>query len=135
MRALVDEGIEIMDSIDNKNEKLERLINMGKFISNSLTTGIHTKEMYRLRNKLRASESREESLKIADSMETLIKEEIKNAENTIPLVEVDSRLGWEPSMEYMTDREHIEWKIRLENYILDYELPRIRKAVNMKEVQ
>jgi len=133
MRALIDEGIEIMESAEDKNEKLERLINMGKFISNSLTTGINTKEMYRLKNKLRASESREESNKIADSIEALIKAEIKNAEDTIPLVEADSRLGWEPSMEYMTDREHIEWKIKLENYVLDYELPRIKQVINIEE--
>ena len=135
MRALIDEGIEILDKAEEKNEKLERLINMGKFISSSLTTGINAKEMFRLRNKLHASESREELRKIADSMEKLIKDEIKNAENSISLVEVDSRLGWEPSMEYMTDREHIEWKIRLENYILDYELPGLRAAIDKERVK
>ena len=47
MRALIDEGLGVMETIAAKNEKLERLINMGKFISNSLTTGI-----YRLNNPL-----------------------------------------------------------------------------------
>lgn len=31
---------------------------------------------------------------------------------TIPLVEADSSLGWEPSMFYVADREHLEWKLR-----------------------
>ncbi|MFA6816030.1 MAG: hypothetical protein WCS73_07025, partial [Lentisphaeria bacterium] len=38
--------------------------------------------------------------------------EIDNAKRAIPCVERDSRLGWEPSMEYVTDRWHIEWKLR-----------------------
>ena len=128
---IVTDTKEILDSVECKNEKLERLINMGRFISNSLTTGINTKQMYRLKNKLRASESREESRKIADEMEMLIKAEVKNAEDTIPLVELDSRLGWEPSMEYMTDKEHIEWKIKFEKYILDFELPRIKQVIEI----
>ena len=37
--------------------------------------------------------------------------ECENARETIPAVEYDSRLGYEPSMEYMTDREHLLWKI------------------------
>ena len=42
-----------------------------------------------------------EAKNILDAMEKLAREEIRNTENTIPLAEVDSRLGWEPSMEYM----------------------------------
>ena len=51
-----------------------------------------------------------------------------NAESAIPFVEKDSRLGWEPSMEYMTDKWHIEWKLRQCQYVLDKEIPTIRKA-------
>jgi hypothetical protein len=36
-----------------------------------------------------------------------------NARATIPYVEYDSRLGYEPSMEYMCDRAHLEWKIAM----------------------
>ncbi|MBO7761421.1 MAG: hypothetical protein J6T24_01350 [Clostridia bacterium] len=38
-------------------------------------------------------------------------EECDNARRAIPAVEYDSRLGWEASMEYMCDREHLLWKI------------------------
>ena len=51
-------------------------------------------------------------LELLGKIESLVNEEILNAQNTIPLVEKDSRLGWEPRMEYKTDRRHIEWKIR-----------------------
>ena len=37
--------------------------------------------------------------------------ECENARSTIPAVEYDSRLGYEPSMEYMCDKEHLLWKI------------------------
>ena len=45
-------------------------------------------------------------------MEELARREIENAREVIPDVERDSRLGWEPSMEYVAGRWHIEWKIR-----------------------
>jgi len=48
---------------------------------------------------------------LKSEMKAIAADEIRNAQNTIPYVEFDSRLGFEPSMEYMTDRAHIEWKI------------------------
>ena len=54
----------------------------------------------------------------------LIKDEIENARATIPLVEFDSRLGFEPSMEYMCDREHLELKIEQCERVVADELPR-----------
>ena len=49
---------------------------------------------------------------IIERMRAIGEAEIQNARNTIPLVDFDSRLGYEPSMEYMCDRAHLEWKIR-----------------------
>ena len=46
-------------------------------------------------------------------------EECDNARRAIPAVEYDSRLGWEASMEYMCDREHLEWKIDCTNKAVD----------------
>ncbi|MBR5507987.1 MAG: hypothetical protein IKV88_08080, partial [Clostridia bacterium] len=132
MRSLIDEGVKVMESADSKNENLERLINMGKFISHSVTTAINSKEMYRLTSKMRACENRDEMRGILDKIENLVKAEIENAEKAIPVVEADSRLGWEPSMEYLSDREHIEWKIRLEKYVLDIEIPNLRKVTDIK---
>ena len=61
-------------------------------------------------------------------MTALAREEIANAEATIPLVEADSRLGWEPSMEYMTDRAHLEWKIERCRRTVDVVIPGMRKG-------
>ena len=66
-----------------------------------------------------------------EKLEAMAKAEIKNAESAIPLVDADSRLGWEPSMEYVTDRWHIEWKIRQVNYMLG-EIKEFRDLVNLQ---
>ena len=46
-------------------------------------------------------------------MADIARDEIENARGAIPDVQADSRLGWEPSMEYMCDQAHLEWKIAL----------------------
>ena len=42
----------------------------------------------------------------------LARDEYENARAALPLVDVDARLGWEPTMEYCGGREQIEWKLR-----------------------
>lgn len=53
----------------------------------------------------------------------ICKAEYKNAEDTLALVEFDSRLGYEPSMEYRCDSEHIYWKLGLLKEVMEKELP------------
>ena len=48
---------------------------------------------------------------LIDEMIELLKVEKENAIAAIPIVEFDSVIGFEPSMEYVTDRYRIEWKI------------------------
>ena len=54
--------------------------------------------------------------------DALGEQEIAIAEATIPLVEADSRLGWEPSMEYLGDAAHLRWKIEQARRVLTHEL-------------
>ena len=68
-----------------------------------------------------------------DAMIQIGRDEIENARNTIPLVEADSRLGWEPSMEYMTDTDHIQWKIKQVTRVLEVELPGYLSALKYNE--
>lgn len=130
MLAYMNKGIELMEAAPEKNGKIEELINLGKFISNTIVTGINAKRLQTMRCKLFALENKTEMLELVDRIENLIKEEMENAKNTISLVEKDSRLGWEPSMEYMTDRWHIEWKLRQCQYVLNSEIPTCRKAID-----
>ena len=54
----------------------------------------------------------DEALELLDQIEALAHQEMDNARACIPAVETDSRIGWEPSMEYVCDRWHLEWKLR-----------------------
>lgn len=129
MRTLIEQGLAILEEIDNPNDNLSRLINMGKFINCSLITGIHAKEWYCLNCALSYERDRNKLAEILDDMEVLLKAEKKNVENTIPLVQADSRLGWEPSMEYMTDERHLRWKLRQLDYIMGPQLANNRKSI------
>lgn len=55
--------------------------------------------------------SADEKIAVYREMEELLKAEIQNVEATRPLVQFDSRLGWEPSMGYMCDEYRLDWKI------------------------
>ena len=131
MRDRMKQGLEILNKIEDKSEKLVYLINLGEFILRSVITGIHAKKWHVMKSALRY-ETQKESLKnIISEMEELLKDEIKNAEETIELVQFDSRLGWEPSMEYMTDEKHLRWKIRQINYVIDIELNENKKSLEL----
>lgn len=129
MKTLMDKGIEILEKIENANDDVLYLLNLGRFISVSVQTGINAKLWYRLKSRMNACEEREAFARIIDDMERLLKCEIENAKSAVELVEHDSRLGWEPSMEYMTDREHIEWKIKQVNYVINTELKNLREEM------
>ncbi|MCQ2378488.1 MAG: hypothetical protein MJ016_04650 [Victivallaceae bacterium] len=90
----------------------ERFAALGRFIRNSIKTTMNIKKWYLLNMKLQTSSSAEEALKILGELEIIARNEIENAHDTIGAVETDSRLGWEPSMEYVCDAWHLEWKIR-----------------------
>ena len=115
-----------------KLDKLEYLINLGSYIASCTLTTCHVKEWYMLNVKLLASDTREQALGYLDKLEAIALAEIKNAESAMPLVQKDSRLGWEPSMEYVTDVWHLEWKIRQVNTMLDGELRVFREMVKMQ---
>ena len=113
-----------------KLAKLEEQIRLGKFIACHAATAACVKEWYMLNIKLLGASGAEEANELLDKLEALANAEIANAESAIPLVEADSRLGWEPSMEYVTDAWHINWKIRQVKYMLG-ELQEFRELVNM----
>ena len=129
MHKLMLEGTAIFESIENKNEKLLKMINLGKYITNCVQTNIHAKQWHLLKSSIQVTHTREGLFKIADDMEALLIAERQNAQNTIPLVEFDSRLGWEPSMLYLGDKEHLEWKIRQVNFVIEKELVFMRKWI------
>lgn len=129
MRQLLEEGTSLLEQCPLPNEKTEELLCLGRFILHTTVTGIHAKRWHRLKCRFSAAESREEAEQLLNEMEALLQKERANAQQTIPLVEADSRLGWEPSMLYMTDRSHLEWKIRQVDSVLKIELPNALKSL------
>ena len=59
---------------------------------------------------------------IIREMVEIAEAELENARRTLPLVTFDSRLGYEPSMEYMCDPAHLQWKIDVTKKAVEQEL-------------
>jgi hypothetical protein len=108
---------------ERKRGEAERMLGLGKFIRNCVQTTLHTKQWWQLKQALLAEKDPQQAQALAADLIRLGEAEIANAQATIPLVEADSRLGWEPSMEYMADRTHLEWKIGQLRLVLDEEIP------------
>lgn len=129
MYGLMEQGVAVFDSIENPNRKLQEVINLGKYLTVYVKTIINAKEWNMLKCRLTGCFEKQELLNIVDEMEALLKAEQANAAKAIPYVQADSRLGWEPTMLYLGDAEHIEWKIRQVQYELDKEITKLRPAI------
>ena len=127
-----------LEKLEALAEKLEgirkadclRLCNMIAFMENTTLTTIHAKQWVKLRWKFPTITEKEEMRGWVDQMIALAEAEIQNARDTIPLVEADSRLGWEPSMEYIGDARHLKWKIRQTQQVIDNELKFYYKIID-----
>ena len=106
-----------------------RLCNMIAFLENTALTAIHAKRWAINRWRFNSLTQKEEIEKWVQEMEAIGEAEIRNAEATIPLVQKDSRLGWEPSMEYIGDERHLRWKIKQLRYVIDGELGFYRRMI------
>ncbi len=95
----------------SKRENAQRMLVLGEFILCSVRTTIHVKQWWQLRQQLKSATDTAEKQSIHTQMIELAEAELENVNAALPLVEFDSRLGWEPSMEYMTDPEHLRWKL------------------------
>ncbi len=122
-KELLEEGIKILEKIENANDNLLYLINLGKYIAATVLTGIHVKRWYITKTKLLLEQDKDKIDALFKDLYEIAETEMKNAESVLPLVDLDSRLGWEPSMEYVGDRKAIEWKLRQVKYVIEKEIP------------
>jgi hypothetical protein len=134
MRDRFEEGARILDSLvpgleGTQRDEADRMANLGMYMSRCARTTIHVKEWYRRKLALAAASTAAELESAVGELEAIGREEIANAEATIPLVLKDSRLGWEPTMEYMCDESHLRWKIKQVRLVLEHELPIYRDAL------
>lgn len=105
-----------------KQDECHRMLGLGAFIGHCVRTTIHVKRWWQLRQALHTADAKAAATLLA-SLRDLALAEIDNTTGAIEWVDADSSLGWEPSMEYMADREHLEWKIRQVRQVVDVELP------------
>ena len=117
MLSLWNEGLDACRRAMNavspaKAEELSRLEALGHFIRNAIITVMNIKRWWLENTAMLACSNAADAEKHLDIIEKIANDEIANAKETIPAVETDSRIGWEPSMEYVCDRWHLEWKIR-----------------------
>ena len=129
---LLNKGIAVLESIENPNDNILKLILLAKFMRNSCRTVMNIKEHFILKQKLSIVGSKAEAEKIIDQLEDLLLRERENVLDTIPVVQLDSRLGWEPSMDYTTDEKGLRWKLTQLDYELKYKIANYRKANNLK---
>lgn len=131
MAELLLKGIQILDACENPNQNLRKLSNLAKFMYRNAITVINIKQHYILKQEFSVADTYEKANAILDKVEALIYKERENVLQTIPLVEFDSRLGWEPSMEYTTGVDGLNWKLRQLDHELNNVLPRFRKSVDL----
>lgn len=119
---LMLKGIELLESVEIKNNNLLRLINLGKYIRNCLLNVRNVKKWYITKTKLAIETDRAKAKELLAEMKSVISEEREVVKATIPLTQVDSRLGWEPSMEYIGHTDNLEWKLKQLDYVENVEL-------------
>lgn len=132
MKDLLAEGRKELENLADtleglRREETLRLINMLQFMEHTVVTGIHIKMWVLRKWKLHCLTDPKELLTIVEEMIEIAKAELKNAEETIPIVEADSRLGWTSSTEYIGDARHIRWKIKQLTQVLEWELSGYRE--------
>lgn len=132
LEALMCEGIALLEAVKEPNDDLARLILLAKFIKNSIRSVIGIKELFITNQKLSVAGDKETAEKLITKLEEILLSERENVLDTIPLVKLDSRLGWEPSMDYTTDEAGLQWKLRQLDYELNTKIPKYRKANSLE---
>lgn len=102
-----------------RREKAMRTANLGEFMGRTCRTAVNVKTAAAQENIVLSKTSSDAEKAAAKAVIfELARDEYRNAEAALPLVDADSRLGWEPTMDYCGGREQIEWKLRRmrENY-------------------
>lgn len=113
-------------------EKLERAskaVGVGVYCSCAIHTMLNTKKWYLLNRKLEIEYDFAAAEKMVDELEAIIADEEINVQRALPLLEADSRLGWEPSMDYIGSAWHIRRKLHHLSVLKERTLPAYRKTL------
>lgn len=124
---LTKDAVKIFRTIPNRGRELEKLINLVEYMHRCHETAANFKEFTVLKEKMMLETNHERLCKLADRVEALLARERKNTEATIPLVQKDSAIGYEPTMDYIGGEDALRWKLRHMDYVLEHELPAYRR--------
>lgn len=127
-------AVAILKTVKNKSSELQRLQNMAAFMACCHQTAINFQQFYILRNKLLSAPTIEEVYKVELQIEKLAEKERKNVLSAIPLVQKDSALGFEPSMDYACDEEALRWKLKHLNFLVEKELDPYKPKNRQKNI-
>lgn len=125
----IEKAIKIFRQIQNPNGKLVRLINMIEYILCCYKTAAHVKEFYLRKCAFNGASTYGKAARALNAIEKIAKAEIVNAKKSIVFVEKDSAIGYEASMAYQGDKEHIEWKIKQVEYMIQSEIKMYRNCL------
>jgi hypothetical protein len=90
---------------------------------------VHVKRWWLLNKRLELEYDPKRAHALLDEMLELIEDEIRNVKETIPLTDADSRLGWEPSMDYVGGTWHLKWKLYQLNNLKEHTIPAYRETL------
>lgn len=134
-RKLIDGAHRLQELLaslpEGKREEAQRIAGIAEFMGRAVLTTHHVKETY-FRKYALLTDGNVDFNGVLDEIADIFRAEIENAKATIPLVDFDSRLGYEPSMDYMCHREALEWKIKLQTEILEGEIEALRRDGTVK---
>jgi len=127
MRDKFDAGADVIAGIAENlpaayRERALELAGLARFIAICAQTTINVKQWYMAKARLAVAETDADVKALTAELRGIAEAEIANAERALPLVAADSRLGWEPTMEYMCDEMRVRWKIKQVQNVLDNEL-------------
>ena len=108
-----------------QKEECSRLNNLVKYIDCCVLTMINAKRWHQNRRIIKAHPDAKFAIRLLREMIAIGEEEIQNATDALPLLEADSRLGWEPSMEYNGGTDNVRWKIRQTRQVIEHEIPAV----------
>ena len=127
-------GLDLLYSVNSRNDELERLINLGEYIKHTIISTINVKKWYIEKNKLFSVCNADTAFDAIDRLSDILSDEYNNVKETIPFVEKDSRLGWEPSMEYIGHKETLEWKLSQLDYVRKNQLAPLKKKFGNMDI-
>lgn len=155
MMNLFHEGCKILEPVvktlkADKRANAEKLLGVARFIENTARTTVHVKRWHALKWQLGICEdvypvwvggrkgmadapritapkkTGDENAVLAELV-SIAEAEIRNAKDTIALVEKDARLGYTQELDYCTSPEQLRWKIAVTRRAVREEvLPRMR---------